>query len=93
MTRPAPYRKLPISIEAMQWRPDDPETTGYLIGWLTANGATHRCGWDSGGHTTLVLRTLEGDMTARPGDWIIRGVRGEFYPCAEDIFNETYEAT
>lgn len=40
----------------------------------------------------LMIRTLEGDMHATPGDWIIRGVQGEFYPCKPDIFAATYEA-
>ena len=40
----------------------------------------------------LMIRTLEGDMRATPGDWIIRGVQGEFYPCKPDIFAATYEA-
>ena len=35
--------------------------------------------------------TVEGDHTALPGDWIIRGVKGEFYPCKPDIFAATYE--
>ena len=39
----------------------------------------------------LVIATLEGEMTAKPGDWIIRGVAGEFYPCKPDIFAATYE--
>lgn len=41
---------------------------------------------------SLMIRTLEGDMRASYGDWIIRGVRGEFYPCKSDIFEQTYEA-
>ena len=40
----------------------------------------------------LYIPTLEGTMTAKPGDWIIRGVKGEFYPCKPDIFEATYEA-
>ena len=40
----------------------------------------------------LHIGTLEGTMTAVPGDWIIRGVQGELYPCKPDIFAETYEA-
>jgi hypothetical protein len=40
----------------------------------------------------LVIRTLEGDMRAAYGDWIIRGVQGEFYPCKPDIFAATYDA-
>lgn len=38
-----------------------------------------------------VIKTLEGDMVANPGDWIITGVKGEKYPCKPDIFSETYE--
>jgi hypothetical protein len=41
----------------------------------------------------LVIRTLEGDMRVTRGDWVIRGVQGEFYPCKPDIFADTYEAT
>jgi hypothetical protein len=43
------------------------------------------------GGEPLTIHTLEGDMIAMPGDWIIVGVRGEMYPCRADIFNETYE--
>jgi hypothetical protein len=39
----------------------------------------------------IVIRTLEGDMKASLGDWVIRGLVGEFYACREDIFNATYE--
>lgn len=39
----------------------------------------------------LVIHTLEGDMTAQEGDWIIKGVKGEFYPCKPDIFEATYD--
>ena len=39
----------------------------------------------------LLIRTLEGDMRTRPGDYVIRGVQGEFYPCKPDIFEATYE--
>lgn len=40
---------------------------------------------------SLEIRTLEGIMTANIGDYIIKGVKGEFYPCKPDIFNQTYE--
>lgn len=39
----------------------------------------------------MTIRTLEGDMTAMPGDWIIQGVKGEIYPCKPDIFDATYD--
>lgn len=41
--------------------------------------------------TKKVIKTLEGDMTAQPGDWIITGVKGEQYPCKPDIFEASYE--
>lgn len=45
----------------------------------------------SGGVSHLSVRTLEGYMTASPGDWLIHGVNGEVYPCKPDIFEKTYE--
>ena len=44
-----------------------------------------------GGGYTLLIPTLEGEMTANKGDWIIKGVKGEAYPCKPDIFEVTYE--
>jgi hypothetical protein len=44
------------------------------------------------GRGQFLIQTLEGDMHANPGDWIIKGVKGEFYPCKPDIFAATYEA-
>ena len=43
------------------------------------------------GHSTIKIPTLEGEMTAQMGDWIIKGVKSEFYPCKPDIFEATYE--
>lgn len=87
MTGPQEFRKKPVTIEAWQ---------------LTIDNAKDICDWiygDSRGHTRVsyiasgevTILTLEGDMTASVGDWIIRGVRGEFYPCKPDIFEATYE--
>jgi hypothetical protein len=39
----------------------------------------------------MIVATLEGEMTARPGDWIIRGIAGELYPCKPEIFEKSYE--
>lgn len=39
----------------------------------------------------VVIETLEGVMKVSPGDWVIRGIKGEFYPCKPDIFEQTYE--
>ena len=41
--------------------------------------------------TPQIIRTLEGDMVANAGDWIVRGVKGEYYPCKPEIFEKTYE--
>ena len=47
--------------------------------------------WIEPENGALMIRTLEGDMEATYGDWIIQGVNGEFYPCKPDIFEKTYE--
>ena len=82
------YRKRPVVIDAAIWDGHTlPDLPGFDdIAWsfpdAGAAGFTH----------ALEIRTLEGNMYAAPGDWIIRGVRGEFYPCKPDIFEATYEA-
>lgn len=76
----AKYRKQPVVIEAIQ-------LTVLNIGEVEAF-----VGGDAGTHPDggLVIATLEGAMRARIGDFIIRGVNGEFYPCKPDIFAKTY---
>lgn len=77
------FRKKPVVIEAEQW-------TGLLddamMAFLPAGGS----GFNAEG--SLSISTLEGTMRADIGDWIIKGVKGEFYPCKPDIFAATYEA-
>ena len=77
------FRKKPVDIEAVQWTGDN-----YFEIADFANGVSliHQCG-----SPKLLIETLEGTMTAIAGDWIIKGVKGEFYPCKPDIFEETYE--
>lgn len=92
------FRKKPVEIEAIRWCGDnidavldfmyaderwkegiESETVGGPgIGYTPALGA-------------LDIPTLEGTMTGQVGDWIIRGVKGELYPCKPDIFEATYE--
>ena len=91
-TAPKRYRKKPVVIEAMRWEPDRFPEVGAVVGWLMAAGCEIHHPTGLGSTTTLAIRTLEGDMIAQPGDWIIRGVAGEFYPCKPDIFAATYEA-
>lgn len=76
------YRKKPVVIDAVQYLTENSEAMLELL-----NGCT---GWHlaSGG---IVIPTLEGKHTASPGDWVIKGVKGEYYPCKPDIFAMTYE--
>ncbi len=67
---------------------DDYAHIGAVIDWILLGDGSARFHDEDG---TLHIHTLEGTMTAQRGDWIIRGVRGEFYPCKPDIFADTYE--
>jgi hypothetical protein len=84
------FRKKPVVIEARQF------TGGWaedIIAWVNENrsaGQKAYVGRDTGVH--LVIPTLEGPHRADVGDWIIKGVAGEFYPCKPEIFEATYEA-
>ena len=85
---PSAWRKRPVEIEAMEFA-GSPRVATKIIEWALASGGTIR--YHSGPRECLSIDTLEGTMTADIGDWIIRGVRGEFYPCKPDIFLATYE--
>ena len=78
----AKYRKKPVVIEALQF---DGENHDAIVAFA---GISINVGYIDRGMT---IDTLEGMMTANPGDWIIKGVKGEFYPCKPDIFEATYE--
>lgn len=78
------YVKKPIAIEAMQLTN---ESIQDVVDWI--HDTDTRAYW--AGENNIMIETLEGDMLAREGDYVIRGVRGEFYSCARDIFEETYE--
>jgi hypothetical protein len=82
------YRKKPVVIEAKQLTD---ETRDEIIAWV--GGECDEPVWDSpeDPKTYLVIKTLEGAMMAYHGDYIIQGVKGEFYPCKADIFELTYE--
>jgi hypothetical protein len=86
----AKYRKLPVEIEAVQWLNGKvSEVTPWISEALNKNpldkGAITRIG------DKIMIATLEGEMTAIDGDYIIRGINGELYPCKPDIFKLTYE--
>lgn len=75
------FRKKPVVIEAIQF------LTGNFAAIEDFVGGDAE--WRDG---ELIVATLEGPLRASHGDWIIRGVKGEFYPCKPDIFTLTYEA-
>jgi hypothetical protein len=79
------FRKKPVVIEAMQF---GDASKDQVLNFITCTAFPS---WDADGNPTLTISTLEGDMLASVGDWIIKGVKGEFYPCRDDIFRATYE--
>lgn len=90
------YRKRPVTVEARQYV-DGPgggnrkELAQWCGGdWTARHRPTETPGVDTA-VLVITIPTLEGTMEADPGDWIIRGVQGEFYPCKPDIFEATYE--
>jgi hypothetical protein len=87
--QPATFRKKPVVIEAMQFD-GTPECAEVICAWANRHGATV---WIAEREPKLTVQTLEGNMTASLGDWIICGVKGEFYPCKPEIFEATYEDT
>lgn len=105
------YRKKPVEVQAVQWplrlKPlKYGDSTGFvssawvqaekILEWLDENHADADPFEDAVDGPCLVIRTLEGEMKAKPGDWIIREPFAtddrKFYPCKPDIFAATYEA-
>jgi hypothetical protein len=84
----AKYRKKPVVIEAVQFCDDSFETTEKL---QNLGLDPIRIGYENK-EPVLKIETLNGLMTASVGDWVIKGVNGEFYPCKPDIFTQTYES-
>lgn len=79
------FRKKPVVIEAVRYVPM--ETCEEVASFMGLHHNHEDCYDDA----EWLIDTLEGTMTANPGDWIIKGIRGEFYPCKPDIFEATYE--
>jgi hypothetical protein len=80
----AQYRKKPVVIEAMQLTE---ENKNQVFNWITC---TKEPTCNAKG-SSIKIQTLEGDMEASIGDYIIKGVKGEYYPCKPDIFEMTYD--
>lgn len=87
---PTKYRKKPVIIEALPYD-GTYESAKSVIDWIREHGHRAIAGDSSSGRWLKIL-TLEGDMNASAGDFIIKGVDGEFYPCKPEIFEQTYEA-
>ena len=77
------FRKKPVVIDAVLWTGENLKEVSDFFGWRNFSYEPR---------TGLQIHTLEGTMDASIGDYIIKGVKGEFYPCKPDIFAATYEA-
>lgn len=86
------YRKKPLEIQAMHFttnnEPFGSPAMDSIVNWCN-QGKSECVAWHNG--TSIFIKTLEGQMIANVGDFIIRGVAGEFYPCKPDIFADTYD--
>jgi len=82
------FRKKPVEIEAVQWpgyNDQNQKDCITIMAWIKSfNG---KCWLED---EFLMIHTLAGDAHANPSDWIIKGVKNEFYPCSPDIFEQTY---
>jgi hypothetical protein len=88
------YRKKPVIIDAWQFDPWSPP--GHVPAWINFTWFSEEVELDANGkecrgRKLMSIPTLEGTMTANVGDWIIKGINGEVYPCKPDIFEATYE--
>lgn len=84
------FRKKPVVIEAEQFLPND-ESIDKVMALASQSSRQVQVTRMPDGQCTMRITTLEGVMEASIGDWIIRGVQGEVYPCKPDIFYATYE--
>jgi hypothetical protein len=82
------FRKRPVEIEAWQFV----KSFQNKPQWITDALNTGDVWYQGGSNPYFTIKTLEGEMRANEGDWIIRGVKGEIYPCKPDIFALTYQA-
>ena len=83
------YRKKPVTIDAVQWNGFNLE---QVLTLADAVPYERPLSLDVDDAHVLLIPTLEGTMRTHCGDWVIRGVNGELYPCKPDIFEKTYEA-
>ena len=77
------FRKKPVVIEAIRFTESNQVEAVAWMGCAFPERTSE--------YVVLEINTLEGTMRVSPGDWIIKGIQGEFYPCKPDIFEATYE--
>jgi len=85
------FRKRPIIVEAFRWTADINQKEDPL--WIidAIKDDIIYVAYEGTPRIFMMIKTLEGTMTAKRGDWIIKGIEGEIYPCKPDIFKKTYE--
>ena len=85
------YRKKPVTIEAFKWAADENQTEDPL--WIVEAIRKGDVFFSNKGteNIKMHIKTLEGEMIANIGDYIIKGIKNELYPCKSDIFYQTYE--
>lgn len=86
------FRKKPVVIEAVQWTGDNFHEVGTWCPEAFGPISRMNASDELGSCNRVKIHTLEGDMFADPGDWLIKGIKGEFYPCKPDIFDATCDA-
>ena len=74
------YRKKPVVIDAIQWTGENTKEV------LAFSEVAYELGYG-----VIMIPTLEGNMLCKVGDWVIRGIAGEYYPCKPEIFEQIYE--
>jgi hypothetical protein len=85
------YRKLPVDVDALRFTGSNgPAVQAWAEGLGSGDVKAGVGGYRGYASEILRIKTLNGIVIAGPGEWVIRGVRGEFYPCADPIFRETY---
>ena len=89
------YVKKPIPIEAIQWHGGNEDEirafAGKSVKFVRHFSTTEKMPWISTSWADLYIESLEGRMKADVGDYVVKGIKGEFYICAKDIFEESYE--
>lgn len=87
MEGPINVRKRPVACQAMRFKGN----AGRVLKWIANNGGQAWLRMTYGEQPYLNIRTLEGVLVVAEGDWVVRGVKGEFHPVRADIFAETYD--